>query len=363
MRTLRAVNPRIQVVEPLPSPARLRAEIPLSRGAQDLVLGARRDIVQSLKGNDDRLVVVVGPCSIHDPAAALTYAERLSELAREVSGELLIVMRVYVEKPRTRLGWKGLVSDPGLDGTHDLAGGLRLARGLMAEIAGRGLPIACEFLDPVVPAYLSDLVSWAAIGARTVESQIHRQLTSGLDMPVGLKNGTAGDVEHAIDAIVAAAGGHVFPAVDDDGIAAIVATTGNPDGHIVLRGGAKGPNHGPADVARALDQLGSAGLRRSLFIDASHGNSGKDHERQPVVVGEIAGRLAQGERGIAGVMIESFLAAGRQDLVLGRTDDLTFGQSVTDACVGWGRTIQMIEDLAQAVTARRRLAEVPLLAG
>ncbi|TDD17261.1 3-deoxy-7-phosphoheptulonate synthase [Nonomuraea diastatica] len=363
MHTVRAIHPRIEVVEPLPSPAALRAEIPLSLGAQDVVLGARRDIVQTLKGTDDRLVVVTGPCSVHDPVAALAYAERLSELSRDVSGELLIVMRVYVEKPRTRLGWKGLVSDPRLDGTHDLASGLRLARGLMAEIVGMGLPVACEFLDPAVPAYLSDLVSWAAIGARTVESQIHRQFTSGLDMPVGMKNGTAGGVEHAIDAIVAAAGGHVFPAVGDDGSAAIVATAGNPDCHVVLRGGANGPNYGPVDVARALDLLGSAGLPRSLFVDASHGNSGKDHERQPVVVGEIAERLALGERGIAGVMVESFLTAGRQDLVLGRTDDLTFGQSVTDACVDWGQTIRMIEDLAQSVTARRRLAEAPLLAG
>ncbi|MGN9840973.1 3-deoxy-7-phosphoheptulonate synthase [Nonomuraea sp. H19] len=362
MHTVRAIHPRIQVVEPLPSPAALREEIPLSRGAQDVVLGARRDIVQALKGTDDRVVVVVGPCSIHDPVAALAYAERLSELARDVSGELVIVMRVYVEKPRTRLGWKGLISDPGLDGTHDLGSGLRLARGLMAEIAGMGLPIACEFLDPVVPSYLSDLVSWAAIGARTVESQIHRQFTSGLGMPVGLKNGTAGDVEHAIDAIVAASSGHVFPAIDDDGFTAIVATAGNPDCHIVLRGGAKGPNYGPVDVARTIELLGSAGLRRSLFVDVSHGNSGKDHERQPVVVGEIAERLALGERGIAGVMIESFLAAGRQELVLGHTDDLTFGQSVTDACVDWGQTIRMIEDLAQSVTARRRLAEIPLLA-
>ncbi|NRQ34230.1 3-deoxy-7-phosphoheptulonate synthase [Nonomuraea sp. NN258] len=361
MHTVQAIVPRVQVVEPLPSPAELRTEIPLSARAEDVVMSGRRDIARVLRGQDDRLVAVVGPCSVHDPVAALAYAERLAELAQQVSGEIVVAMRVYVEKPRTRLGWKGLVSDPWLDGTNDLANGLRLSRGLMSEIAGMGLPIACEFLDPAVPGYLSDLVSWAAIGARTVESQIHRQFTSGLGMPVGLKNGTAGDVDNAIDAIVASASGHVFPGIDEHGSAAVLATSGNPDCHLVLRGGADGPNYGPVHVARALERLGKAGLPRTLFVDASHANSGKKHERQPIVVGEIAERIALGESGISGLMIESFLTAGRQDLVLGRSECLTFGQSVTDACVDWEQTVRMIDDLAQSVTARRRLAEIPAL--
>ncbi|WP_066362987.1 3-deoxy-7-phosphoheptulonate synthase [Herbidospora mongoliensis] len=350
---MRPVNPRIAAVEPLLTPAELRATVPVSDLATQTLLSSRHEISRVLDGTDDRLLVVTGPCSVHDADACLTYAERLAHLAEEVSDTLLLVMRVYVEKPRTRLGWKGLVSDPHLNGSHDVNEGLRLSRELLTKVLELGLPTGCEFLDPTVARYLSDLVSWGAIGARTVQSQTHRALTSGLEMPVGMKNTTTGAVGDAIDAIVCASQGHVFPGIDDDGLASVIETSGNPDCHIVLRGGAEGPNYGPLDVARTLDALGGAGLPKRLVIDASHGNSGKDHERQPVVVAEVARRIAAGEGGIAGLMVESFLASGRQDLVLGETEQLTFGQSVTDACVGWDRTTRMVAQLADAVTAGR----------
>ncbi|MEU3166898.1 3-deoxy-7-phosphoheptulonate synthase [Streptosporangium sp. NPDC006930] len=350
-----SLDSRVTPVDRLFSPAALREEIPVSPTARETVLGGRYGVTQVLNGEDDRLVVVAGPCSIHDPCAALTYAERLSELARQVSGSLVVVMRVYMEKPRTRLGWKGLISDPHLDGSHDLNSGLRLARGLMLDILETGLPIGCEFLDPLTPRYFADAVSWGSIGARTVQSQVHRQLTSGLSMPVGIKNATSGHVEDAVDAIVAASKGHVFPGIDDDGLVSIVSTSGNPDCHVVLRGGSTAPNYSPSDVAGALALLKKAGLPQRLFIDASHGNSGKDHERQPLVAADIAHRIAGGETGIAGIMLESFLAAGRQDLILGRTDALAYGQSVTDACVDWDQTTRMIHGLAEAVEAGRAL--------
>jgi 3-deoxy-7-phosphoheptulonate synthase len=353
MHSVRTSRSRFTANRWLLPPRTLRSEIPLEPAAQRTVTRGRLEIARILAGEDDRVVLVVGPCSVHDPSAALTYAERLADLAREVADSLVVVMRVYVEKPRTRLGWKGLINDPRLDGSYDLNNGLRLARGLMVQILQTGLPIACEFLDPVIPAYTADAVSWGAIGARTVQSQIHRQLTSGLEMPVGIKNTTTGRVEDAIDAIVASSRGHVFPGIDDDGRAAVVTTTGNPDCHVVLRGGSSAPNYGPSDVARALELLAAAALPARLFIDASHGNSGKDHERQAKVVAEVAHRIAAGEPGIAGMMIESFLAAGRQDLDLGRTDRLTFGKSITDACVDWDETVRMARCLAAAVTARR----------
>ncbi|MFE3070663.1 3-deoxy-7-phosphoheptulonate synthase [Streptomyces sp. NPDC059247] len=337
----------------LPTPAELREEIPLPPLARKTAQRGRREISRVLDGLDDRLVVIAGPCSVHDPDAALTYAERLSSLAAEHRDRLLVVMRVYVEKPRTRTGWKGLLSDPRLDGSQDLPSGLRLARGLMAQIAGSGLPVACEFLDPMVPHYLADAVSWGAIGARTVQSQVHRQVTSGLGMPIGFKNATGGGVEDAVDAIVSASHPHVYPGIGDDGRAAVVSTEGNPDGHVVLRGGSSGPNYEAGPVAEALAQLAAAGLPRQLVVDASHGNSNKDHERQSLVIDDIARRIAAGEEGVAGVMIESFLTAGRQDLKIGRTDLLTYGQSVTDACVDWQETARMIEVLAAAVDARR----------
>ncbi|MBL1084116.1 3-deoxy-7-phosphoheptulonate synthase [Streptomyces actinomycinicus] len=347
--------PALSVPAPaqLPTPDALRAQIPLSVLAKKTTALARRDIARVLTGHDDRMIVITGPCSVHDPDAALGYAERLSALAAETRDQLIVVMRVYVEKPRTRVGWKGLLSDPRLDGSHDLPSGLGLARGLMAQVAGMGLPVACEFLDPLVPPYLADAVAWGAIGARTVQSQVHRQLASGLGMPIGFKNTTDGGVGDAVDAVVAASRPHVHPGIDGAGRAAVVATPGNPHGHVVLRGGSDGPNYGPEQVAAALRALAAAGLPQRLIVDASHGNSNKDHERQPLVVGDIAERTAAGEQGIAGVMIESFLAAGRQDLELGRTGRLVYGQSVTDACVDWATTARVIDDLAAAIDTRR----------
>ncbi|WP_406299850.1 3-deoxy-7-phosphoheptulonate synthase [Embleya sp. NBC_00888] len=353
MSLSRNSDSRVTAVDRLMSPTALRKEIPIPPETRKAVLAARRDVKRILNGKDDRLVLVTGPCSIHDTEAALVYAERLAEVSRRVADRLLIVMRVYVEKPRTRMGWKGLVSDPGLDGSFDLNTGLRMARGLMVRILETGLPIGCEFLDPMIARYFADAVSWASIGARTVQSQVHRQLTSGLDMPVGIKNTTAGRTGDAIDAIVTASNSHVFPSVTDDGQAAVVTTSGNPDCHVVLRGGTEGPNYSAPDVAETLDQLQAAGLPGRLVIDASHGNSGKDHEEQTNVVEDVAERIADGESGVAGMMIESFLACGRQDLILGRTDGLAYGQSVTDACAGWEQTTHMVECLAEAVTARR----------
>jgi 3-deoxy-7-phosphoheptulonate synthase len=353
MHTARTSASRVTAIQPLTSPADLRAEIPLPAVDADAVEQARYGISRVLRGDDDRLVVVAGPCSIHDPAAALVYAERLAALSRRLADSLLIVMRVYVEKPRTRLGWKGLISDPLLNGSDDLAAGLRMARRTMIDVLGTGLPVACEFLDPTVARYLSDLVSWGSIGARTVQSQTHRQLTSGLPMPVGIKNSTGGNVGDAIDAIVAAGRGHVFPGVTDDGVNAVLGTTGNPDCHVVLRGGSNGPNYGPVPVAQALNQLRTADRSPSLFIDASHGNCEKDHSRQPKVIEDLALRIADGEHGIAGLMIESFLTEGKQDLVLGQTDRLRYGQSVTDGCIGWEQTERLIELLADAVSTRR----------
>lgn len=337
----------------LTSPAALREEIPLSTVAADTVQQARQGVEKVLRGEDDRLVVIAGPCSIHDPVAALAYAERLAALSHQVADSLLVVMRVYVEKPRTRLGWKGLVNDPLLNGSHDIEAGLRVARRTMIDVLGTGLPVGCEFLDPTVARYLSDAVSWGSIGARTVQSQIHRQLTSGLPMPVGIKNSTNGGVEDAVDAIVAAGRGHVFPGITDGGHNAILSTTGNPACHLVLRGGSDAPNYGPMHVALARGQLHAAGLTTNLFIDASHGNSGKDHERQTYVVEDVAARVAGSEHGIAGLMLESFLTPGRQDLVLGSSDQLRYGQSITDACVGWEQTVRLITLLADSLRARR----------
>ncbi|GAA3850066.1 3-deoxy-7-phosphoheptulonate synthase [Saccharothrix violaceirubra] len=335
------------------TPADLRAEIPASAAAITTARQAREDIRQVLSGEDDRLVVITGPCSAHDPASALDYAERLAALAADVADHAVVVMRVYVEKPRTRLGWKGLLTDPHLDGSDDVNSGLRLTRGLMTQIAGSGLPVACEFLDPSVPGYLADVVSWGCVGARTVQSQTHRQFASGLPMPIGFKNATSGDVLDAVDAIVAASRPHTFPSVTDDGRVGLVTTTGNPDGHVVLRGGSAGPNYGPIDVAKSLRLLGQAGLEQRLVIDASHGNSNKDHRRQPLVVGDLAGRIGRGEEGVAGVMLESFLVEGNQKLVLGRSEQLAYGQSVTDACVDWSGTVRLVERLAEAVATRR----------
>jgi 3-deoxy-7-phosphoheptulonate synthase len=344
---------RTAKISPLISPALLRQEHPMPAEVGRRIETARAEIADILAGTDDRLVVVVGPCSIHDRDAALEYATLLAAEAERLSGRLRIVMRAYFEKPRTTLGWKGLINDPGLDGGFAVNQGLRLARGLLLEVGALGLPVGCEFLDPIIPQFLADAVSWGAIGARTAASQVHRQLCSALSMPVGIKNGTDGDVQVAVDGVRAAAASHVFPGINADGLAALIHTTGNPDGHVILRGGSGGPNYSPADVAATRERLRAAGLPERLIIDASHGNSGKSHLRQAEVVREVAERVAAGEPGIMGVMLESFLVAGRQDLTLGRADALERGRSITDACLSWDTTADLLHRLADAVDTRR----------
>jgi 3-deoxy-7-phosphoheptulonate synthase len=313
-----------------------------------VVLKGRREVEDVLAGRDRRLMVVVGPCSVHDPAAAGEYATMLREQAERFRDDLLVVMRVYFEKPRSTVGWKGLINDPALDGSGDVGSGLRIARKLLLEIVGRGLPTAVEFLDPITPQYIADTVSWGAIGARTVESQVHRQLASGLSMPIGMKNRPDGSISTAIDAIQAAAASHVFPGIDFGGTPAILHTSGNPDSHLVLRGGGGKPNYSAADVEGALQLLRKSELPERVVIDCSHGNSGKDHMRQPIVAEDVAGQIETGQNGIVGVMLESFLVPGRQDL----SGELTYGQSVTDACMGWDMTVEVLERLATAAHSR-----------
>jgi 3-deoxy-7-phosphoheptulonate synthase len=342
---------RVEGYRPLIPPAILLDELPLSETGSRTVATAREELVRILDREDDRLIVVVGPCSVHDVVAGMEYARRLARVATALAGDLRIVMRVYFEKPRTTVGWKGLINDPGLDGSFRINDGLRLARRFLLDLAELGLPAGCEFLDPVSPQYTSDLVSWGAIGARTTESQVHRELASGLSMPVGFKNGTGGTVQIAIDAVRATAHPHRFIGVTEQGLAAFVSTRGNPYGHIILRGGARGPNYDRASVRAALDALRAGGVPERLIIDASHGNSERDHQRQPTVVREIAAQIAAGERGIAGVMVESFLVAGRQEL--GDPSRLVYGQSITDACIGWDETETVLGELAVAARARR----------
>src|ERR1700722_10042830 len=348
----RVTDTRIVGYEPLLSPAALFLEQPLGDAQSQTVEATRAEVRAVLDGADDRLLVVTGPCSVHDPKAALEYAARLAELRARHAGELLIVMRVYFEKPRTVTGWKGLINDPGMDGSYDVHRGLRTARRLLLDILSLGLPVGCEWLDPITPQYIADAVTWGAIGARTTESQVHRQLASGLSMPVGFKNGTDGDVQVAVDACRASAAGHTFFGVTPNGVAAVVRTAGNPDTHVILRGGRSGPNFEASHVGKALDLIGAAGLPRRLMVDASHGNSGKDHRRQPVVAASIAGQVAAGERGLTGVMLESFLAEGRQEP--GPPESLRYGQSVTDACLDIDTTAAVLDSLAAAVRARRR---------
>jgi 3-deoxy-7-phosphoheptulonate synthase len=348
-------NLRITGMRSLVAPRALRDQLPLSDAHRDVVVRGRERVAAILDGRDDRLLVVVGPCSIHDPEAALEYATRLAAVASRLEGELEIVMRVYFEKPRTTVGWKGLINDPGLDGSFRVNDGLLAARAFVLEVLSLGLPVGCEFLDPITPQYLADAVSWGAIGARTTESQIHRQLASGLSMPIGFKNSTDGDVQGAVDAVAAAAGAQVFPGIADDGRAAIFETTGNPDCHVVLRGSSARPNYDEAGVADALERLRRSGLTPGVVVDASHGNSRKDHRRQSLVAGDIATRIAAGERGIVGLMLESFLVADRQELVPPPGRALVYGQSVTDACIGWDTTADVLDELAHAIGRRREL--------
>ncbi|HEX6665609.1 MAG TPA: 3-deoxy-7-phosphoheptulonate synthase [Solirubrobacterales bacterium] len=342
---------RIAKVVELAPPAALLEELPLGSERSEAVIGARKEVVDVLHGRDPRLMVVVGPCSVHDPKAALEYGRRLSAAAKELNDRLLIVMRVYFEKPRTTTGWKGLINDPHLDGSGDVNAGLRIARKLLLEVVDLDLAVGCEFLDPITPQYISDAVAWGAIGARTAESQTHRQLGSGLSMPIGFKNRTDGNVQVAVDAVRAAAASHAFAGIDDAGMPAILHTTGNPDCHVILRGGHGVPNYHVPEVEDALVTLGVAGLPERLVIDASHDNSEKDPEKQFFAAGEIADQIADGNKSIVGVMLESFLVEGRQDLKPG--EDLTYGQSVTDACIDWEDTVTALDRLASAVEARR----------
>ncbi len=341
---------RIRATRALPAPAALEAEFPLDEAGAAAIAAARRQVAAILAGRDDRLLVVVGPCSIHDPAAALEYAELLRAAAERHRESLLVAMRVYFEKPRTVMGWKGLVNDPDLDGTFAIGKGLRLARKLMRDVTALGLPVATEFLDTTLGQYFADLVSWGAIGARTVESQVHRELASGLSMPVGFKNRTDGDVQVAVDAIRSARNAHWFPSLARDGSPAIMQTTGNEDAHLVLRGGSRGPNYSAEAVRAAADLLGRNGLAERLMVDCSHANSGKDAERQVAVAADLAGRIAAGERPVAAVMIESNLVGGSQDY---RAVPLVHGRSVTDACLSWERTAPLLAQLAEAAAARR----------
>ncbi|WP_305805288.1 3-deoxy-7-phosphoheptulonate synthase [Stenotrophomonas sp. YIM B06876] len=342
---------RIRKIEPLVPPSQLQSMLPCDEQASAVVSASRAALHGILHGHDDRLAVVIGPCSIHDPVAAMEYAQRLRPLRAALAGELEIVMRVYFEKPRTTVGWKGLINDPDLDGSFNINKGLRLARGLLRDINMLGLPAGVEFLDLISPQYIADLVAWGAIGARTTESQIHRELASGLSCPVGFKNGTGGDIKIAVDAVGAASHPHHFLAVTKEGQTAVAATAGNPDCHVILRGG-NTPNYDAASIEAASQVLRNSGLAPRLMVDASHANSSKNPENQPQVIEDIAAQLEAGEQRIVGVMVESHLVAGRQDLVEGQP--LTYGQSITDGCLGWEASVQGLERLAEAVRARRR---------
>jgi len=340
----------LHIVEtrPLLAPATLHNELPISETAAALVGETRDRIRDILSGSDRRLLVVVGPCSIHDVNAAYEYGEKLVFLRKELEDELEIVMRVYFEKPRTSVGWKGLINDPHLDGSYDINYGLRLARRLLLELANLGLPAATELLDPITPQYIADVISWTAIGARTTESQTHREMASGLSMPVGFKNGTDGSLHTAINAMLAASQPHRFLGINLDGLASIVSTTGNPDGHIVLRGGKQGPNYDSGHVEKAAAELIRQGMHPRMMVDCSHGNSGGDYTKQPLALQEIATQLTGGSSHVMGVMVESHLVAGKQAFPTNGSE-LVYGQSITDACVDFATTVEMLHDLARSV--------------
>jgi len=341
---------RIENLRPLIPPAILMEELPLDERQAARVASSRAEAGAIVEGKDDRVLVVVGPCSVHDPAAALDYAGRLLGVAKDVQSQLCVVMRTYFEKPRTTVGWKGLINDPDLDGQFSINRGLRVARKFLRDVVELGLGTATEFLDPITPQFVADLVAWGAIGARTTESQVHRELASGLSMPVGFKNGTSGAVQIAVDAVRSATSPHHFLSVTKQGLAAIVATRGNPQCHIILRGGSDGPNFGETSVEAAARALEKAGLRGSVMVDCSHSNSGKDPARQPEVARDLARQIAQGPR-IFGVMLESFIVGGRQDVQPGQA--LTYGQSITDGCLSFTDTRPVLEALAEAVEGRR----------
>ncbi len=355
-RTSKTDDERIKNVTPLPPPEHLIRFFPI-RGTpvESLISDTRKAIRKIVAGKDDRLLVIIGPCSIHDPAAAIEYARKLSVLREQYADTLEVVMRVYFEKPRTTVGWKGLINDPYLDESYKIDEGLRMARHLLLEINRMGVPAGSEFLDTISPQYIGDLISWGAIGARTTESQVHRELSSGISAPIGFKTGTDGNIKIATDAIQAAARPHHFLSVHKNGQVAIVETAGNPDCHVILRGG-KGPNYDAESVAAACKDLEAAKLHPSLMVDFSHANSSKQHERQVVVAEDIAGQVAGGSRRVFGVMVESHLCAGAQKFTPGKDDasKLTYGQSITDACIGWDDSERVLQILSDAVKARRK---------
>ncbi|MCI1983365.1 MAG: 3-deoxy-7-phosphoheptulonate synthase [Bifidobacteriaceae bacterium] len=349
----------IRQLDPIPAPRAFLKELPLDDTRAHLVKSSRQEIRDILNGQDDRLLVIVGPCSIHDPKAAHEYATRLAKVAQATSKNLFVVMRVYFEKPRTTIGWKGLINDPDLDGTFNIRKGMWQARKTLLDVLGTGVPAATEFLDPITPQYISDAVSWGAIGARNTESQVHRQLASGLSMPVGFKNATDGSVRVAADSCYTAQFEHHFLSINVDGNVIAAETLGNPDCHVVLRGSSHGPNYDANSVVAALEEISeskaSGAAERGVVIDASHGNSGKSEIRQAQVVHELAGRLAAGEQGIFGLMMESFLVAGNQNPA--PLDTLVYGKSVTDRCLSWERTEQLLHELNDAMDARRMNGE------
>ncbi len=346
---------RIREIKELAPPAHAMREFPCTESVGNVVHEARHAVHRILHGMDDRMVVVIGPCSIHDTKAAMEYANRLKPVRERLKGDLEIVMRVYFEKPRTTVGWKGLINDPDLDGSFQINKGLRAAREILLDINELGLPAGCEFLDMITPQYIADLVAWGAIGARTTESQVHRELASGLSCPVGFKNGTDGNIKIAVDAMKAASQPHHFLSVTKGGHSAIVSTEGNEDCHVILRGG-KAPNFDAASVQAVCEELGKSGQAQRVMIDASHANSNKKPENQPAVCHDIAQQVAAGDTRIVGVMVESHLVGGRQDLVPGQP--LTYGQSITDGCIDWDSSVAVLEELAQAVQARRRTVAI-----
>ncbi len=336
---------RIQRAEPLIPPREIKRRIPLSGQAGEKVYQSRRELEAIIRGEDPRMIGIVGPCSIHDPHAALEYAERLGELQNQVQDQLLLVMRVYFEKPRTTVGWRGLLVDPEIDGTYRMEAGLETARSLLLNINERGVPTSSEVLDPIVPQYLSDLLSWAAVGARTTESQTHREITSGLSMPVGFKNGTDGSLDKAVNAIVSSKHSHSFIGIDQNGQTCILTTTGNPTGHLILRGGSRGPNYYEETVEEAEIKMEKAGVQPRIIVDCSHANSGKQPAKQARVMRSIIDQRKRGKRSLVGFMLESNLFEGRQDMKKNKAD-LRYGVSITDACIGWPETEEIIRNTA-----------------
>ncbi|KAF9427273.1 3-deoxy-7-phosphoheptulonate synthase [Podila epigama] len=344
---------RVSGYAPLIPPQIIQEEIPMSQTSRKVVSLARQQAAKILRGEDDRLIVIVGPCSIHDPRSALEYASLLKPVAEQLSGELLIIMRAYFEKPRTTVGWKGLINDPDINDTFQINKGLRIARSLLCQLTDMGVPVGCELLDTISPQFLADLISWGAIGARTTESQLHRELASGVSFPLGFKNGTDGNITIAVDAIRAAARPHHFLGVTKQGLAAITNTKGNELCHLILRGGNGGPNYEKEHIERTRAGLVKAKLPETIMVDCSHGNSRKQHRNQISVSADLANQIRAGDRSIVGLMIESNLVEGRQDVGPAGKDALVYGQSITDACVDWNDTVKMLEDLADAVRVRR----------